>query len=87
MIYPLNTTDSYFTKESDIPVYESGILLVRNPYHALVAEWNRLTSINMSVSDNHINSIDTMFFGEFVCVCVRYLSICLRTCLPLSSCL
>lgn len=63
--YPPNTTDRYFTKEIDIPVYDTAILLVRNPFHSLVSEWNRLISINMSVSDNHVNIIATQYFGEF----------------------
>lgn len=71
VVYPPNTTDSYFTKESNIPVYGSAILLVRDPFHALVAEWNRLTSVNMSLTDHHINSLDSQFFGE----CIR-LSYC-----------
>ncbi|CAI8056765.1 WSC domain-containing protein 1 [Geodia barretti] len=64
VVYPPNTTDSYFSKESDIPVYGSAILLVRNPFHALVSEWNRLMSINMSLRDHHINSMDSKFFGQ-----------------------
>ena len=48
--YPPNTTDSYFTKESDIPVYDSAILLVRNPFHALVAAWNRLMTVNIVIT-------------------------------------
>ena len=53
--YPPNTTDKYFTKVSDIPVYGSAIFLIRNPFHALVAEWNREMTSNMS--DNHVNSV------------------------------
>ena len=60
--YPPNTTDSYFTKESDIPVYNSAILLVRNPFHALVAAWNRLMTVNMS--DNHILTVGPEYFRE-----------------------
>ena len=62
--YPPNTTDSYFTKESDIPVYDSAILLVRNPFHAIVAEWNRFMTVNMS--DNHISILGPKSFSELV---------------------
>ena len=78
VIYSPNTTDSYFTKETDIPVYDSAIFLVRNPYHALVAEWNRLMSTSMNLSDTHISSFRTSFFGELLsvgqyCVCIHVL--------------
>ena len=63
--YPLNTTDSYFTIGKNIPVYDSAILLVRNPFPALVSKWNRLMSINMNLTYHHINSVDSKkFFGK-----------------------
>lgn len=63
VVYPPNMTDSYFKKESHIPVYDAAILLIRNPFHALVAEWNRLMTVNMT--DNHINTVGANFFREF----------------------
>ena len=65
--YPPNITDSYFTKDSDIPIYNAAIFLVRNPFHALVAEWNRLMTLNMSLGshDSHTNTVDAKYFCEF----------------------
>ena len=63
VFYPPNTTDSYFTREYNIPVYDAAILLIRNPFHALVAEWNRFMTVNMS--DNHIHTVDSKFFCKF----------------------
>lgn len=65
--YPPNTTDRYFTKESDIPIYDAAIVLVRNPFHALVAEWNRQMTVNMSLGghDSHTNAVDAKYFCEF----------------------
>ena len=65
LYYPPNTNDSYFTKEVNIPVYDAAIFLIRNPFHALVAEWNRIMTVNMS--DNHIKTVDATFFSEFRC--------------------
>lgn len=65
--YPPNTTDSYFKKESDIPIYDAAIFLIRNPFHALVSEWNRLTTVNMTKSsrDSHTNTVDSKYFCEY----------------------
>lgn len=60
--YPPNTTDSYFDDVPKIPIYEAAIFLIRNPFHALVAEWNRYMTTNMV--DNHLQTIDEQFFSE-----------------------
>ena len=54
---------TYFKKLKFIPVYSSAIVLVRNPFDALVSEWNRLQTVNYA--DNHVNWTGKENFGEF----------------------
>ena len=54
--------DNQFLKASKIPVFSSAIFLVRNPFDALVAEFNRLISDNRS--DSHVRTIDEKFFSK-----------------------
>jgi len=54
---------THFNKLKYIPVYSSAIFLVRNPFDALVSEWNRLQTINSS--DSHVNCAGKELFGEF----------------------
>ena len=62
--YPPGTADKYFKKTQNIPVYSSTIFIIRNPFHALVAGWNRLMTLNRG--DNHILSIGDNYFSEYV---------------------
>ena len=71
VFYPPNTTDNYFTKEVNIPVYDAAIFIIRNPFHALVAEWNHLMTINMT--DNHIITVDAKYFRE---LCIYIYTVC-----------
>ena len=73
IVYPPNTTDSYFRVESHIPVYDATILLIRNPFHAMVSEWNRLMTVNMT--DNHIKTVGANFFCEFDTVSLTHLAL------------
>ena len=59
----------YFKKLKDVPVYSSAIFLVRNPFDALVADWNRQQTIHSS--DNHVDSIDREHFGESIAECCK----------------
>ena len=65
--YPPGTVDKYFEKRADIPLYSSAIFIIRNPFHALVAEWSRQMSVNMS--GNHIISVGEEYYSEYVFVC------------------
>ena len=66
--YPPGTVDKYFKKTKNIPVNSSAIFIVRNPFHAIVAEWNRLMTVNHS--DNHILSVGESYFSEYVSLMV-----------------
>ena len=52
----------YFKTLQDVPVYSSAIFLVRNPFDALVADWNRQQTVNFS--DNHVHTIGGEYFSE-----------------------
>ena len=66
VFYPPNTTDNYFKKESKkVPVYDAAIFLIRNPFDALVAEWNRFLTAQ-SMRDNHVRTLNETFFSEFL---------------------
>ena len=62
--YPPGTVDKYFKKTKNNPVYSSAIFIIRNPFHAIVAEWNRLITVNQS--NNHILSVGESYFSEYV---------------------
>ncbi len=52
----------YFNKLRDVPVYSAAILVVRNPYDALVAEWHREQT--ESLPDNHIDHVGMEYFSK-----------------------
>ena len=66
----------YFEILEDVPIYSAAILIVRNPFDALVAEWNREMTENLS--DNHINHVGIEYFSKWFCV-ENYL--CHRPCM------
>ena len=61
--YDRSAPFTYFHKVEHIPVYSSGLLLIRNPYHALVSEWNREMTVNFT--DNHVNRVGVEYFREY----------------------
>ena len=60
--YPPNATYTYFDRVSKIPIFEAAIFLIRNPFNALVAEWNRCMTEDQV--DNHVQTVDESFFSE-----------------------
>lgn len=62
--YSKSAPFTYFHKADHIPVYSSGILLIRNPYDALVSEWHREMTVNST--DNHINRVGADYFCESI---------------------
>ena len=52
-------------------MFSSAIFIIRNPFHALVAEWNCLMTLNHG--DNHILSIGDNYFSEYVSTAVGML--------------
>ena len=52
----------YFQRLDHVPIYSAAILIVRNPFDALVAEWNREMTVNFS--DNHINHVGIEYFSK-----------------------
>ncbi len=52
----------YFKKLRDVPLYGAAILIVRNPYDALVAEWHREQT--RSLPDNHIAYVGLEHFSK-----------------------
>ena len=54
-----------------VPVYGAAILVVRNPYRALIAEWNRVSSkenlSNITGSNVHVMSaLGEERFGKWI---------------------
>lgn len=64
VVYPPNAPFTYFEKLEDVPVFSSGVFILRNPFHAMVAEYKR--QFWESEADNHVNSLGKAYFGEFV---------------------
>ncbi len=54
----------YYKKVEDIPVYSTAILLVRNPFYAIVAEHNRLLNVNSI--DHHTAYGEQEEFGKLL---------------------
>lgn len=54
--------------------YGSAILLVRNPFNALVSEWNRNVANNFAVHtivlDSHVKAAGREWFGEYRYACI-----------------
>ncbi len=53
---------TYYKKLDHIPVYSAAILLVRNPFHTIVAEHNRL--LNKDSIDHHTAQAGQEEFGK-----------------------
>lgn len=62
--YSKSTPFKYFNRLVDVPVYSSAIFIVRNPFRAIVAEWNRQQTTDSP--DNHINYIGKEYFSELL---------------------
>lgn len=53
----------YFKRLRDVPVYSAAILLVRNPFDALVAEWHREQTVRLP--DNHVTYVGMEHFSKW----------------------
>lgn len=58
--------------------FDSAVVLVRNPLHAIVAEWNRRIANNFHGSTvsltSHVKSAGIEMFGEYVLICIHQLN-------------
>ena len=53
------------------PHYDDVVLIVRNPFNALVAEWNRRLGLGALSNSSHTDTFGEEFFGEFAHKLVR----------------
>ena len=60
--YDKSSPFSYFKKVEHIPVYSSGIFLLRNPFDSLVSEYSR--QLREEQSDSHVSVPKQEHFGE-----------------------
>ena len=60
--YPLDAPFSYFKTLEHVPVYSGGVFIMRNPFHAMVAEFQRQAWENEM--DHHIMTLGPEFFGK-----------------------
>lgn len=51
-----------YGKVENIPLFQSAILLIRNPFHAMVSEWNRIRT--EKELDSHTSHAGKMLFGN-----------------------
>lgn len=51
-----------YGKVQNIPLFQSAILLIRNPYHALISEWNRIGT--EKELDSHTSHVGKKWFGN-----------------------
>ena len=58
----VNVNHTYFKKRSHVPIYSSGIFIVRNPFDAIIANRNR--KVNKDVAENHIMHLGKEEFGK-----------------------
>ena len=54
----------YFKKAADVPVFAGGIFILRNPFHAMVAEYKRQRW--QDEPDNHVKALGEQYFGEIM---------------------
>ena len=59
-VYSTHTPYPHTHAHTQKPAYGSAILVVRNPFHALVAEWSRLAG----KSHDHTSQLSRDYFGE-----------------------
>ena len=62
--YDRSAPFSYFKKVEHIPLYSSGIFILRNPFESLVAEYSR--QLREEDLDSHVNLPKRQYFGEWV---------------------
>ena len=53
----------FVLNEKGVPSYGAVILLLRNPYHALVAERNRKNSNTSNTKTSHTRTVGPEYFG------------------------
>ena len=53
---------TYFKKVEHIPVFSGGVFILRNPFHAMIAEYKR--QMWVSLPDNHVRTLRPWYFGE-----------------------
>lgn len=53
---------TYFKKVQHVPVYSGGVFILRNPFHAMVAEFKRQTW--EEEPNNHVKTLGKEYFGE-----------------------
>lgn len=70
--YSLQVPFTYFKRLRDVPVYSGGVFILRNPFHAIVAEFQRI-AWKMS-PDHHIKRLGREHFGKCICM---YQSLCI----------
>ena len=56
----------FFHRVKDIPVFSSGIFILRNPFDAFVAEYQRF--LRSDELDMHVSVAGMERFGEYVCI-------------------
>ena len=62
ILYDKQAPYTYFKKLQDVPVYSGGIFIMRNPFHAMVAEFKRKT---WEISrENHVKTLGREYFGK-----------------------
>lgn len=54
---------TYFKHLKDVPTYSGGVFIIRNPFHAMVAEFKRLHW--REVPSNHVATLGREHFGKY----------------------
>ena len=62
--YPPDAPFAYFETLDYVPVYSGGVFVMRNPFHAMVAEYKRETWVSLSEPDNHVRTLSQDSFGK-----------------------
>ncbi len=52
----------YFKRLQDVPVFAGGVFIIRNPFHAMVAEYKRIMWEDKP--DNHVRNLGIKYFGK-----------------------
>lgn len=53
---------TYFQESSHVPIFSGGVFILRNPFHAMVAEYKR--QVWEQQPGNHVKTLNSSFFGE-----------------------
>lgn len=66
VVYDPNAPFTYFKSLDHIPIYSGAVFILRNPFHAMVAEFKRQMWVLEGSPDNHVGTLGKEYFGRYL---------------------